>query len=99
MIMAQDNLGKEMDNLKEDMAKLRADLSQLGKTLLERGKNETDVAKDRAIEELKRELQSARNKGHETVNSVEQQIQEKPFVSLLIAFLAGLILGKMFERR
>lgn len=97
--MAQDNLGKEMDNLKEDMAKLRADLSQLGKTLLERGKNETDIAKERAMEELKRELQSARNKGKETVNSVEQQIQEKPFVSLLIAFLAGLLLGKMFERR
>ncbi len=97
--MAQENLGKDIDNLKEDMAKLRADLSQLGKALLEKGKSETDMAKDRVIEELKLELQSARKKGKETVDSVEQQIQEKPFVSLLVAFLAGLLLGKMFERR
>ena len=81
------------------MAKLRADLSLLGKSLLERGKNESDIAKDKVMEELKHELLSARKKGKETVNSVEQQIQGKPFVSLLIAFLAGLLLGKLFERR
>lgn len=97
--MAQENIGKEMDNLKEDMAKLRADLSQLGKALLERGKNETDVAKDKVIDELKSELLSARKRGKEKVDSVEHQIQEKPIVSLLIAFLAGLLLGKLFERR
>ncbi len=97
--MAQEQLGQDINNLKEDVTKLRSDLSQLGKTLLEKGKHETDTAKDKVIEELKSELQAARSKGKETVESVEQQIQQKPFISLLIAFMIGLILGKLFERR
>lgn len=97
--MAQEKLGQDIETLREDVTKLRADLSQLGKNLLERGKNETDAAKGKVIEELKYELQAARNKGTETVESVEHQIQERPFVSLLIAFLVGLVLGNLFDRR
>ena len=97
--MAQEKLSQDVETLREDVSKLRADLSQLGKNLLERGKNETDAARDRVIEELKYELQAARNKSRETVESVEHKIQEKPFVSLLIAFLVGLVLGKLFDHR
>lgn len=97
--MAQEQLGSDIEALKEDVTKLRSDLSQLGKTLLEKGKQETDAAKDKVIEELKHELETARFKSKETVQSVEQQIREKPFYSLLIAFVAGLILGKLFEKR
>ncbi|MEQ9619436.1 MAG: hypothetical protein RIG61_09715 [Deltaproteobacteria bacterium] len=96
--MAQEKLSQDIETLREDVTKLRSDLSQLGKNLVERGKNETDAARDKVLEELKYELQAARHKGRETVESVESQIQEKPFVSLLIAFLVGLVLGKLFDR-
>lgn len=97
--MAEPKLDKDIENLKDNVAKLREDLSQVTQTLLEKGKSETEVAKDRLIEELKYELDVAKTKGKETVESVESQIQEKPFMSLLIAFIAGLVLGKIFDRR
>jgi len=33
------------------------------------------------------------------VENVESQIQEKPFMSLLIAFIVGLVLGKLFDKK
>lgn len=97
--MAEPKLDKDIENLKDNVAKLREDLKQVTQTLLEKGKSETEVAKDRLIEELKSELDVAKAKGKETVESVESQIKEKPFMSLLIAFIVGLVLGKMFDRR
>ncbi len=97
--MGQENLGQDLDALREDVSRLRSDLSQLAKSLLDKGKDETDAARDKVVEELMSNLRSARDKGNETVESLGHRIQEKPLMSLLVAFLAGLILGKIFERR
>lgn len=97
--MGQEKLGQDLETLKDDVTKLRADLSQIAKSLLEKGKNERDSAKDRVLEELSYDLRSARDKSRETVGTVEHKIQEKPFMSLLIAFLIGLVLGKVFDRK
>ena len=97
--MGQENLGQDLEALREDVTRLRSDLSQLAKSLLDKGKSESDTAKERVIEELMSNFRSARDKSNETVESVEHKIQEKPLMSLLIAFLVGLILGKLFESR
>ena len=97
--MSQDKLGSDVENLKEDISKLREDLSQVARTLLNKGKGETEAAKDRLIEELKYELDNARHKGKETVETLEGKIQEKPLMSLLIAFIVGMFLGKLFDRK
>ena len=97
--MSQLNLDKDIESLKENVANLRSDISKITQTLLEKGKSETEVAKDRLIEELKYDLEAAREKGKKTVENVESQIQEKPFLSLLIAFIIGLVLSKVFDRR
>ncbi len=97
--MAQEKLGQDLETLREDVAKLRTDLSHIAKSLLEKGKNETDSAREKVLGDIRNELFAARDKGLEKMDTVEQTIQEKPFISLLIAFLAGLILGKLFERR
>lgn len=96
--MGQEDLGQDLEALREDVTKLRADLSQLAKALLEKGKSETDSAKDKVVEELMAGLRSARVRGNDTVESVEHRIQEKPLMSLLIAFFVGLLLGKLFDR-
>jgi len=97
--MADTNLDKDIESLKENVANLRSDISQITQSLLEKGKSETEVAKDRLIDELKFELEAARSKGRQTVENVESQIQEKPFMSLLIAFIVGLVLGKLFDKK
>jgi ElaB/YqjD/DUF883 family membrane-anchored ribosome-binding protein len=92
-------LGKDVDTLKEDISKLKDDLASIAETLLEKGKAETEDAKDRLGERLGEASQSAREKSKETVASLEDQIREKPLMSLLIAFVIGLFLGKLFDRR
>lgn len=93
------DLGNDVNVLKEDISRLKDDLASIAESLLERGKIETDAAKDRLTETLGDEFQSARAKGKEKVESIEDQIREKPLMSLLIAFVIGLFLGKLLDRR
>jgi ElaB/YqjD/DUF883 family membrane-anchored ribosome-binding protein len=95
----EDRLGKDVDVLKEDISKLKEDLSSIAESLLQRGKAETEAAKDKLGERFGGEFQAARTKGREKVESIEDQIREKPIQSLLIAFVIGLFLGKLFDRR
>jgi len=98
--MDQDNrLGEDVETLKDDISKLREDLTGIAQTLIEKGKTETEAAKDKLSEGLRDEFQSARDMSKETVESIEDQIREKPLLSLLIAFIVGLFLGKLFDRR
>ncbi|MEE9176155.1 MAG: hypothetical protein V3U19_08295 [Thermodesulfobacteriota bacterium] len=98
--MDQDNrLGKDVETLKDDLSKLREDLTGIAQSLLEKGKTETEAAKDKLSEGLQDEFQAVRDKSKETVESLEDQIREKPLLSLLIAFIVGLFLGKLFDRR
>jgi ElaB/YqjD/DUF883 family membrane-anchored ribosome-binding protein len=98
--MDQDNrLGKDVETLKDDLSKLREDLTGIAQSLLEKGKTETEAAKDKLSEGLQDEFQAVRDKSKETVESIEDQIREKPLLSLLIAFIVGLFLGKLFDRR
>ena len=83
--MDQDKrLDKDLETLKGDISKLREDLTGIAQKLLEKGKSETEAARD---------------KSKETVESLERQIKEKPMLSLIIAFILGLFLGKLFDRR
>lgn len=93
------DLGKDVDVLKEDISRLKDDLSSIAETLLEKGKAETGAVKDRLGERVGDEFQSARAMGMEKVESIEDQIREKPLMSLLIAFVLGLFLGKLFDSR
>jgi len=93
------DLGKDVDTLKEDISRLKDDLAGIAETLLEKGRAETGAAKERLSESLGDELQAARVKGIEKMESIEDQIREKPLMSLLIAFVVGLFLGKLFDRR
>ena len=98
--MDQDNrLGKDVETLRDDISKLREDLTGIAQSLLEKGKSETEAAKERLSEGLQDEFQAVRDKSNETVESLEDQIREKPLLSLLIAFIVGLFLGKLFDRR
>lgn len=92
-------LGKDVDTLKEDISKLKDDLASIAETLLEKGKVETDAAREKLAEGLKDEFQAAREMGKEKVGSIEDKIRDKPLQSLLIAFVVGLFLGKIFDRR
>jgi len=69
-------------------------LASIGKELDKFGDD-----RDRILERLREELETAQELGKQKVQSVEKQIQENPLKSLLIAFIAGLFFGKLFDRK
>ena len=97
--MNEDGLGNDLESLKDDISKLKSDISDITQKLIYKAKTDSGPMKDKFIEDLKNELDRARGKSRETFESVEQQIQEKPLMSLLIAFILGLLLGKLLDRR
>ena len=90
-------LGKDVETLKEDISKLREDFAGIAQSLLERGKAETESAKERFSESFSDEFEAARIMGKEKMESIEDKIREKPLMSLIIAFVIGLFLGKLFD--
>jgi ElaB/YqjD/DUF883 family membrane-anchored ribosome-binding protein len=53
---------------------------------------------DRAGEVWDDATKEASRRGREGVAAVEQQIEERPFISVLVAFGIGLVIGKLINR-
>lgn len=78
----------ELEALRQDMSKLRTDLSSVIRSLMDEGKTRAGAMATRAKETGKR-----------AVEATEEQIKERPFLSILVVFLVGLILGKLFDQK
>ena len=89
-------LSKQVKDRGTGYAKATTDriLASIGKELEGLGED-----KDTVLEKLRAELQNVQEIGRQKVETVEQRIQENPLKSLLIAFIAGLFLGKLFDRK
>lgn len=89
-------ISKQVKDRSTGFAKATTDriLASIGKELEELGED-----KDRVLEKLHAELENVQEIGKQKVETVEQRIRENPLKSLLIAFIAGLFLGKLFDRK
>lgn len=104
--MAETDLNKEIQTLREDVAKLRADLSGVAGALKDLGKGRVEEAKSTLTElaealreELRKGMEGARSRGKRSVETVEEQIEQRPLLALLAAFGVGIVLGKILDRR
>jgi ElaB/YqjD/DUF883 family membrane-anchored ribosome-binding protein len=96
---AERDLKSDVDAIRSDIDVLRKDLA----AVLDRIK---DTAGSRAEAEV-RALQRRINKiaddvqtsGRESLRTIEERIEERPLVSLGMAFVVGLVLGRLFDRR
>lgn len=109
MAAANRNLEEEFDALKAGVDTLRNDISSrvnsFGdaatdeiRTRGRRARAAVGRATDRAGEVWGDATKEARRRGREGVAAVEQQIEERPFISLLVAFGIGLVIGKVINR-
>jgi ElaB/YqjD/DUF883 family membrane-anchored ribosome-binding protein len=104
--MADSDLSKEIETLRADVAKLRTDLSGIAVSLKDLGKGRVDEARSTLVEladslkeELRKGMEGARDRGKKSVETVEQQIEQRPLLALLAAFGVGVVLGKILDRR
>jgi len=104
--MSAHTVSSELDSLRSDVSKLRSDLAGLAEALLKAGKHEAGAAREKLEEEVSKRLDSLREKaatvrdaGQTAIETIENQIEERPFISMLVAFAVGLVFGKLVDRR
>jgi len=103
------NLEEELDTLRAGLDTLRKDISSLVssfgdaatdevKTRGRRARAAVGRVTDRAGEVWVDATNEASRRGREGVAAVEQQINERPFISVLVAFGIGVVIGKLINR-
>ena len=97
---------QELDAVKEHIQALRAELSTLTthiKGLSSAKLEQAQSVGSLKIEELSADLQRAadalRQRSQASVAQLENTIREKPLISLLAAFGAGLLIARLLERK
>jgi len=99
----------EYDQVKADLQALREDVAKLTKSVVDGQKSNISNLRDEIRRESREALDHVRQRGDEALNqardagskavhSVEDRIEERPFLSIIIMFLAGLLVGKMLDR-
>lgn len=78
---------QEVQNLKHDLEVLRKDLARLSNTLVTEAKS--------GAEHL---LDEFNDKSQKAIHQAETRIGERPFLSLLISFVLGVVLAKTLDR-
>jgi ElaB/YqjD/DUF883 family membrane-anchored ribosome-binding protein len=109
MAAANRNLGEELDTLKAGLDTLRKEIGSLVGSFGSAATDEVETrgrraraavgrVTDRAGEVWDDATNEASRRGREGVAAVEHQIEERPFISLLVAFGIGLVIGKLINR-
>ena len=88
---------EDLDALRSDLDALRKDLGTFVSTLKSNasGRTEADAMRKR-IATLANDLQTT---GLQQLRNVEGKIEERPLMSLAIAFVTGLVVARMLDRR
>jgi ElaB/YqjD/DUF883 family membrane-anchored ribosome-binding protein len=100
---ASSNGGREVkedfNSLRSDLDTLRQDLGTLVNTLKtnasSRAEAELDAMRQR-VASLANDLQTT---GQQQLRNAESKIEERPFMSVAIAFATGLVVGRLIDRR
>lgn len=92
------NSNAEYDQVKADMRALREDLARLSKSVAEGQKNNLNSFRDEVRRESQEALDYARGASEKAMHEVEERITERPFLTVIILFLAGLVVGKLLDR-
>jgi ElaB/YqjD/DUF883 family membrane-anchored ribosome-binding protein len=86
---------RDTDALRADLAQLRSDLSSLSTTLREAAGG---LGAD-AYAQVRETAQRARAEAERRAEDLTATMSERPVVSVMVAFVAGLVLGLLFSRR
>lgn len=104
--LEEHGINDELAGLKADMQRLREDFMSLGQKLLNASSAELHNARNRIsreagerVDALRERADSAREAGREAADRLQERIEERPLLTMLIAFVVGLFFGKLMDRR
>jgi len=99
----------DYEQVRQDLQQLREDLSKLTKTVADGHKSNISNLRDEIRRESREAFDQVRQRGDEAFNrardasskavhDVEHKIEERPFLSVVLMFLAGLLVGRLLDR-
>lgn len=99
----------EFSQVKQDLQQLREDLAKLTRAVTEGQKSNISSLRDEIRKESRQAFDQVKEKGNEAlhrakdagdkaIHEVEHKIEERPFLSVLIMFLVGVLVGKLLDR-
>lgn len=89
-----DKSDTELDDLKKELETLRGDFSSLLDTLKKTSGAQAQAGVDAARDSAER----LRGHASDAAASLESEIQDRPYTSILAAFGIGFLLGKLLDR-
>ena len=96
----------DVNALRKDIEALRSDLESLAKNIKSLGEGKIQQASalgtakiDGLRSEIERRVDDLREQGRESVATLERTVQEKPLMTLLAAFGAGMLMARLLERK
>jgi ElaB/YqjD/DUF883 family membrane-anchored ribosome-binding protein len=92
-------LTQDIEALRADLDVLRKDFGQMVGTLKGSASSRAEAELDAMRKRLNKLGEDLQTTGRQQLRSVESQIEERPLVSLAIAFALGLVLGRLLDRR
>lgn len=90
-------LSESLEEMKEDILDYAGESARESECRFRQMKRELRRKTDDLVEELTPIIAKYKNSGKEAVAKVEDTIAEKPITSLLLAFTAGIIIGKLLD--
>lgn len=91
-------LQREIDELKDNMKEYAEDLSEDGKKAFRELQKKLREKHEELMERYSPVLEKYKDSGREMVRNVEEKIAERPLAALLLAFGAGIVIGKLCRR-
>lgn len=89
---------EQIETLEARIRELEAKLAAGGAKVEKTAKSSAEEHAERLFEELKPYLEKYRGESGELLRRVAEKVRENPGASLAVAFGAGLIAAKLFER-
>ncbi|MEQ8345030.1 MAG: hypothetical protein RIB84_03165 [Sneathiellaceae bacterium] len=83
------------DQLREDLDRLRGDISALSSSFQQL----MGDAGEEGVARAKNAVRGAKAKVDAGSDALEGAIVQRPLVSMLVALVIGMVIGKLFERR
>ena len=94
-----DELKQELHQLREDMGNLLSTVKTLGQSTARTTRTKAEQELDQLLQQLNRAYVSARQGGQQAAASAYNEVEQNPMASVAIAFVVGLVTGKIFSQR
>lgn len=96
---ATDSLRRDINDLKSDLNSLQSDLRGLVRDLLGAGKTSASDATQRFGSAVGESVRATKEQGRHLADTVEEQIQERPYLSCGVALALGVAIGSMLSHK